>query len=75
MVERDFPQLVEVRDQLIEENRREQFERNETRRLSEVLPSPSLAKHYATQSLVSDGLEEEEDHRHRVGPEAAKLVV
>lgn len=73
-VKRDFPQLVEVRDQLLEKKRNEEFEHEETERLSRVLPSPTLAKDYASQSEVGD-LDEEGDHRSRVAPEARRLVV
>ena len=73
VVGRDFPQLVEVHEQLVEERRREQFERDEASRLSEVLPSPTLAKDYASQCVITDGKEDEEDERQEA--QRAKLVV
>ena len=73
-VKRDFPQLVEVREQLLEEKRAEQYERDERRQLSKALPSPRLAVDYASQTEVSAEDVEEEDVRQRM-PERAKLVV
>ena len=73
---RDFPHLVEG----LEKKQREQFELSETKRLSAVLPSPTLAKDSASQSeVVDDGEEEEDDDEddasRQVATVKAKLVV
>jgi len=74
VVSRDFPQLVDVHNQLVEQKQREQFARAETKRLSAVLPSPTLAKDYASQSIVTDAMDDE-DETARVAMRKANLVV